>query len=495
MLTSASTGALGLVAGLVVAVVFAAAGVGKLNDRSGTRRAVREFGAPSWLVGPLALLVPTAELAVAIALLFATTRFAGAVGALALLAVFSATIGVSLARGRAPDCHCFGQLHSTPASWRTLVRNALLAGLAAVALAEQGPGAFGWIPDLAPVGILALVAGLVAISLMVGGGLAFVSLMRSHGRVLLRLDTVESALRDAGIEVPEDEDALPEIGIDPGTPAPAFTAETAAGGQASLADLLEPRLPLLLFFTSSSCGPCRALLPNISRWQTEHRGQLTLATVSSGDIAVIRTEAEEHDLEWAPFDTDLAIFEAYQANATPSAVLISPDGTIGSYVASGFGEIEQLVERATADDEEENEGGLPIGAPAPELELTGLDGEPVSLTDPERDTLVLFWNPNCGFCRSMLDDLHAWERTAHESPRLLVVSSGDEEATGADGFRSTVALDPDYTAGNAFGAGGTPMAVLLDRDGRVASGVVGGGAAVLKLAAREERDERLLATP
>ena len=46
---STSTGALGLVAGLVVAAVFAAAGVGKLTDRPGTRKAVGEFGAPGRL--------------------------------------------------------------------------------------------------------------------------------------------------------------------------------------------------------------------------------------------------------------------------------------------------------------------------------------------------------------------------------------------------------------------------------------------------------------
>ena len=487
--------ALGLVSSLLLSAVFFAAGFGKLTDRTGTRKAVGEFGAPAWLVSPLALLLPVAELAVAVALLFAATRSAGAVGALVLLGVFSTAIGVSLARGQAPDCHCFGQLHSAPASWKTLVRNALLAGLAVVALAERGPGAFGWIGNLTPVGALALATGVVAVGLLTGGGLAFVSLMRSHGRVLLRLDTVESALREAGIEVPEDEDSLPELGIDPGSPAPAFAAEAVGGGQASLDDLLEPGLPLLLFFTSSSCGPCRALLPDISRWQDEHREQLTLATVSSGDLAAIRAEAEEHSLEWALFDSDLAIFGAYQATATPSAVLISADGQIASYIASGSDEIEQLVERAVAEAnaDEENESGLSIGEAAPELALTGLDGEPVSLSDPVRDTLVLFWNPTCGFCGSMLDDLHAWEQTAHESLRLLVVSSGDEEDTRADGFQSTVALDPGYTAGNAFGAGGTPMAVLIDREGRVASAVVGGGAAVLGLAAREDRNESRLA--
>ena len=501
MLTADIIGPFGLVAGLALAALFTISAVAKLADRPGTRTAVREFGTPQSLTGLVAFMLPLAELTVAALLLPGPTRAGGGAGALVLLAIFSTAIGVSLARGQAPDCHCFGQLHSAPASWKTLVRNGVLAGLAGVVVAGggHGPSAIGWVANLAPVGVLALATGVVAVGLLTGGGLAFVSLLRSHGRVLLRLDTVESALREAGIEVPED-NPLPELGIDPGSPAPAFAAETASGGHISLDDLLEPGLPLLLLFTSPSCGPCQALLPDLSRWQLDHSDSLTLATVSSGDLAAIRAEAEEHGLERVLVDPDLAVHDAYQANGTPSAVLIDADGTIASYVASGSDEIEQLVDRALAPDEEQEEEGLPIGTPAPALDLRDLDGEPVSFADADgRDTLVLFWNPGCGFCRSMQDDLHAWERNTDGGLRLLVVSSGEAEDSRADGFRSTVALDPGYTAGEAFGAGGTPMAVLVDREGRVASKLVAGGAAVLALAATHgsERNARtrLAATP
>jgi hypothetical protein len=36
---------------------------------------------------------------------------------LALLVLFIVAIAVTLARGRKPDCHCFGQLHSKPIGW------------------------------------------------------------------------------------------------------------------------------------------------------------------------------------------------------------------------------------------------------------------------------------------------------------------------------------------------------------------------------------------
>jgi hypothetical protein len=72
-----------------------------------------------------------AELAVALALLPAISAWWGSLDALALLLLFVAAIGYNLAQGRTPDCHCFGQLHSAPVDWPTLIRSLLLAGLAA----------------------------------------------------------------------------------------------------------------------------------------------------------------------------------------------------------------------------------------------------------------------------------------------------------------------------------------------------------------------------
>jgi protein-disulfide isomerase len=127
--------------------------------------------------------------------------------------------------------------------------------------------------------------------------------------------------------------------------------------------------------------------------------------------------------------------------------------------------------------------GVPVGAPAPLVELESLDGERVTLGEPSATgTLVLFWNPGCGYCRAIHEDVLAWERSAGGGPRLVVVSSGDPERNREDGFRSTVLLDSRFAAGEAFGAGGTPAAILLDADGRVASGVAVGAPAVLALA-------------
>jgi hypothetical protein len=49
------------------------------------------------------------------------------------------------------------------------------------------------------------------------------------------------------------------------------------------------------------------------------------------------------------------------------------------------------------------------------------------------------------------------------------------------GLRSAVLLDPAFALGAAFGAYGTPMAVLVDADGRVGSKLAAGAEAIFKL--------------
>ena len=474
-----------LIARLALATVFAIAAATKLADREGTRKAVAAFGAPERLAAPLAILLPLAELVVAGLLLPATTAVYGAVGALCLLAIFSIAIAVSLARGRTPDCHCFGQLHSEPASWKTLVRNGVLAAVAVVALAgsiaEPDASAVAWIGDLGGAELLALAVAVCAGVVLVVGGFAFLTLMRSYGNVLVRLDSIETALAASGIDLAELAE-MPEFGLEPGSPAPAFSARSLAGDEVTLESLTSAGLPALLFFTSPHCGPCQSLLPTASAWQHEYGDVLQLVFVTDGTADEVRTEAEEFELEHVLLDEDHALYGAFEASGTPSAVLVAPDGAIGSWVAAGSEWVERLVADATAGEPEPE--GLPLGAEAPAVELPTLDGEQVSLADLRgRDTLLLFWNPGCGFCRSMHEGLRAWEESTNGvAPRLVVISSGDAESTRAEEFQSLVLMDESWETAGAFQAGGTPMAVLIDADGKIASHVAAGADAVLALA-------------
>jgi protein-disulfide isomerase len=97
--------------------------------------------------------------------------------------------------------------------------------------------------------------------------------------------------------------------------------------------------------------------------------------------------------------------------------------------------------------------------------------------------LLLFWNPTCGHCQVMLPELRAWEeRPTTQRPALVVISAGDIEANRALGLSSRILLDEDFTAARAFGVNGTPMAVLVDAKGRIASPVAAGAPAIWRLA-------------
>lgn len=463
-----------LIARFALAAVFAVAGAAKLADPAGSRKSMVAFGAPALLAGPLAWLLPLAELACAIALIPAAWAAWGANGALALLALFTAGIGVSLARGRRPDCHCFGQLHSSPIGWKTVARNGALGAIAAVIVWQgPGPGALEWWAGLDRFETAALAFGTALAALAVFGLWTLVHLLRQNGRLLLRLEAVEAKL---GID-PSAKQPMPLQGLPVNSAAPAFSLSDLDGGTVTLDLLREPGKPLLLVFSEPGCGACEELLPQLAGWQREHAGRLAIVPISRGEAEVNRAKSEKHQLRNMLLQKDRETSEAYMATGTPSAVLIT-DGRIASPVALGSDAIRALVARAVLPPP------VKQGDPAPALQLPDLDGRTVDLTTLKgRRTLLLFWNPSCGFCQKMLPDVKTWERNRpKDAPELLVISAGSSEANREQGFRARVLLDPDFGAGQVFTATGTPSAVILDEEGRVASGVGVGAEAVLALA-------------
>src|ERR1700688_1479692 len=146
------TGALFLAGRVLLAAVFAVAGLSKLAAMARTREGLIEFGVPPRLAGASAAILVIAELSVAAALLPVATAWYGAVGAVVLLVAFSAAIAANLLRNRRPNCNCFGQLHSAPIGWPTFVRNVVLAVIAGLVVSGgRDPSALsliGWTRSL-----------------------------------------------------------------------------------------------------------------------------------------------------------------------------------------------------------------------------------------------------------------------------------------------------------------------------------------------------------
>ena len=325
-----------LVARLALTAVFAAAGAAKVADGARARQAFAEFGLPERLTRSAAIVLPVAELAVAGALLGTSSAQPGAAGALVLLAVFSAVIAVNLVAGRTPDCHCFGQLHSSPIGARSLVRTTVLGALSALVL-WQGPG-IGLDTALAQVGSLSAMErfGLVttlALSVVVAvEGWLLRLLLRQQGRLVLRLEVMERAF-------------VAEDGLALRAPVTDFNLLSAAGDSVSLAELLVEGLPVLLVFTSSGCRPCTALFPEIGLWQRDYGEALTVAVLARGDAAVNQAMATKHRVARVLTDVDGTVARAYRALPTPSGVLVGPEGRQRSPVASGADPIRGLVVR------------------------------------------------------------------------------------------------------------------------------------------------------
>ncbi len=481
---------------LLLAVVFALASVTKLADLRGSRAAVAGFGVPARFASVLGTLLPVAELAVAAALIPASSARVGALGAVVLLGTFVMAIARSIRRGEAPDCHCFGQLHSEPAGRRALARNAILMGLAAFVAAagwgNAGPSASAWIGRLGAAGVVAVAAGLAIAGLAATTAWVLMALLRQNGRLLVRIDELEERL-DASGAPPA---SRPHHGLPLGERAPAFSLEGLYGESVTLESLTAADAPVLLLFTDPSCVPCNALMPGISGWQREHAGRLTIAVLTRGGVDENRTKVREHGIVSVWIDAGLDVYNAYRANGTPGAVLIDSQGRIASAVVAGAEAIADLVDAATSAPTVPAVDVLsagrepqpapvvpPVGAEPPSLDLRDLSGEPLPLTVPDCDTLVLFWNPGCGFCQRMLDDLRSFEQSPPPgAPRLLFISSGSAAENEAQGLRAPFALDTAFAAGAAFGTTGTPSAILVDRHGRVASGLAVGAPQVMALA-------------
>jgi len=354
-----------LTARLLLAAVFLLAGATKLIDPRGTRRALRDFGLPAMLAQPMVLLLPLLEIAVAVLLVPTAVAWYGAWGALGLLSIFLLAVGVAMLRGRKPDCHCFGQIHSAPVGWQTVIRNLVLATVA-VGLIYRGPGQSGpdvwtWIATLNETEQkLAFVAGLAVC-------FAFFRALNSSrpesqsiaSQLAWPFDEEEETEEE---QVPQQHPAprpvrrppptpRPEqavshahgIGLPIGAPAPDFELPSLNGEKRSLQALRGQGKDVLLIFSSPFCKPCEALAPNLVRWMRETEDAPTVVLISRGSAQDNRAKLKDFDTSQVLLQRSFEVAEAYDCTATPTAVLVSADGVIRSGLAVGGPAIKQLL--------------------------------------------------------------------------------------------------------------------------------------------------------
>ena len=259
----------------------------------------------------------------------------GAWAANGLLLFFIIIILFNLAKGRTPDCHCFGQLHAAPVGWPTIIRNGLLMAVAGFII-WQGP-------IYREVGIIGLVAGLKGLSgdqplsLPAGVGVVIMAIMAMEGwvighlwrqqqRLLRRIETVEAqALR----------------GLPVGTPAPVFSLRSTTGEIVTSESLLANRKWVILFFFEPDCGPCQMMMPHMIHWQQEYMNQLIIAFIGRNLAKIV--EKNNYGGLALLVQNDREVAQSYKVRGIPAAVLIQPNGRVGAPMALGQEAITRLI--------------------------------------------------------------------------------------------------------------------------------------------------------
>ena len=132
--------------------------------------------------------------------------------------------------------------------------------------------------------------------------------------------------------------------------------------------------------------------------------------------------------------------------------------------------------------------GLPLESEFPAFSLPDVAGNVVSLDGFRgRRVLLVNWNFECGFCDSIAPRLASLESGFQQrNVQLLLLAHGESvanrEGAAEHGLKCPILLSGGREEGGAFGTEGTPVAYLVDEEGRVAAPVARGADRVLALA-------------
>jgi peroxiredoxin len=133
-------------------------------------------------------------------------------------------------------------------------------------------------------------------------------------------------------------------------------------------------------------------------------------------------------------------------------------------------------------------GGLPIGIVAPDFELPDLAGVRRKLSEfRDQNVLLVFFNPQCGYCTKMAADLAALpDERGNQRPIPIVVTTGDakenRKLVEQYGIRCLVLLQEQMEVATKYRAVGTPMGYQIDGAGRITSELAVGAESLLRLA-------------
>lgn len=482
---------------LFLTAIFLLAGIGKLLDLKGSEKAVKAFGTPDEMAKTMAIALPFAEIVFGVCFLFTATSWLGAVGGFLLLASFIGGMIWQIAQGKSPDCHCFGAIHSEPVSKKSLIRNIIFAALA-LFLVLQGRDQGASLAELPNEVVLQLFFGLATVGLLGAAIFYLKRISEQQTQIIRRIEVLEVLSHEDGRAVEHKHLSEPKISLPIGAPAPDFALPDLGGRQVAFEHLLGEGKPMLFFYLSPNCGPCKALVPEIEIWQKELEGKMSFVFLSSGNL-------KENQKKFAGsfkkvlLQQNNEIADLFGAQWTPTAWVVNSDGMIASALAVGDKSIRDLVEDVKAGIDrsaplliapagENSAESAPIGQNVPEFSLPDTTNRNITTQDLlGRKTLMTFWSMSCGFCTQMIEDLREWDRTRGvDEPNLLLISDGEAEKHSVLELQSPILLDQDRKFSQRVGMKGTPSAVLINENGKIVSETAVGAEQIWRLIGRKK---------
>ncbi|MEO5860044.1 MAG: MauE/DoxX family redox-associated membrane protein [Pyrinomonadaceae bacterium] len=483
-----------LIIRLLLFAILAVAGVGKLLDREGSESAVKAFGMPGPLVTTFAFLLPVTELIFGFCLLFVSFSWIGAAGALLLMVTFIGAMLIQMIKGEAPDCHCFGQIHSEPVGPRSLIRNIVVAVLPIVLLVSGRQNQGFALGDANGLIAANVILASVVVALVVGT--SYVRKLTKENVALKRqLDLIEM-LETGGTLMERDEAGDPTDSLPIGAPFPDFTLPDTAGKIVTFDHLIADPLPKLFLFVGPDCRPCKAMLNEFGEWTREFAGSSRFVFVSKG--------AAQENIE--RFGGELAAGMLLQKKMefaallhikwTPAAILVGADGNIASHPAVGDMAIRDLVGKLRTEDftkagyhvkNSQKRGRVKIGEPIPEFSTSDLAGNTITReTFIGKPTLTFFLSTTCSYCGEVIDQIRKWENSADRNgTNAIVISEGEIETHRQYGLSTPIVIDDGHKLSNNLGMFGVPSAVLIDETGVIASETAVGGPMIWSLIGRK----------
>jgi len=464
---------------LVFFGIFALAGIAKFLDLKGSVKAFKEFGIPEPLAKPSSIALSVFEILIAFLFLSVETAWYGAIAAASLLLLFIGQMIYQRAKGNAPDCHCFGQLHSAPVGRISIARN-IVFGALAVYLVSRGPTGQGM--SLADPGldVMQLAFGIVFVGFLIAVIFYLKKISEQQTQIMRRIELMELVARDGG-SVERENAGHPQEGLPIGAVMPDFELPDLDGGTISLADVKAARKPVLFFFVSPTCNPCKALVPEFEQWQIDLAGKVELVFVSNGRPDDNREKFGGESSKQILIQKNRELADQVKAKWTPTALLMDAGGRLASHAAAGDTAIRSLVEQIKAEDFSRefaffanldgHTHANKIGEPVPEFTLLDIKGNEINADSfKNKPTLVTFWSQGCPYCLEMMEELREWDKVkGQDQPNLLVFSDGDKDAHEKFDLQSPIVLDKDHETSSGFGMFGTPSAVLVNEDGKIVS--------------------------